>query len=60
MLNPKETKVFNGVMRITPGDKRCMPYELEGTFVYQPESDCWIHDGRSFSASACQIVMENQ
>lgn len=49
-------KAFHGKMRIVPKTVLMQPFEIEGDWLYKPESDCWYGGGSSYPASICYIV----
>lgn len=46
-------KIFEGVMGISPS--KTFSYDVEGTWLYKPDTDCWYCNGRSFPAEVCSI-----
>lgn len=46
-------KLFEGVMHINP--VKGSSYDLEGTWLYKPDMECWYCAGRSFPAFICEI-----
>ena len=49
---------FRGVMRITPTGYNLLPFEVDGSWLYKPECDCWYCNGRSYPADICEIVSD--
>lgn len=47
-------KAFRGTMKVTPGNPAYPPFELEGEWLYKPDTDCWYCKGRSFPAFTCK------
>ena len=47
-------KAFRGKMKVTPGNPAYPPFELEGEWLYKPDTDCWYCKGRSFPAFTCE------
>jgi hypothetical protein len=60
MIRVEGYLAFRGVMRIVPNTDKVAPFELEGDWLYKPETGCWYGCGRSFSASICEIVDETE
>lgn len=56
MLRCENYKMFYGTMRITPPNPQLAPLEIEATWLYKPEYDCWYGKGSSYPASVCAIV----
>lgn len=56
MITVEGYKVFRGVMKITPKTEAVKPFELEGEWLYKPDTDCWYGDGRSFCSSICEVM----
>lgn len=49
-------KAFRGVMRITPKNTNFPAREIEGDWLYKPDTDCWYGNGSSFMSEICEIV----
>lgn len=49
-------KAFHGKMRIVPKTVLINPFEVEGDWLYKPETDCWYNGGNSYPASVCYIL----
>jgi hypothetical protein len=60
MVEVEGYKAFNGVMKITPKCQNVAPFELEGDWLYKPDTDCWYGSGKSFVKEICEIVRENK
>ena len=58
MIKVEGYKVFRGVMKITPKTAKVKPFELEGDWLYKPDTDCWYGKGSSFSNDICEIVRD--
>ena len=56
MIKVEGYKAFRGVMKITPKTETVKPFELEGDWLYKPDTDCWYGVGRSFCSSICEVV----
>lgn len=56
MLECEGYKMFKGILKVFPKSDKIKPFQLEGTFLYKPECDCWYGDGRSFAARICEII----
>lgn len=52
MLKCEGFKMFKGTARIVPTNPDFPPYELEGTFLYRPDYDCWYGCGTTIRSSA--------
>lgn len=51
-------KAFRGKMIVTPKNPAIPPMELEGDWIYRPDTDCWYGCGRSFCAAICTPVTD--
>lgn len=49
-------KAFHGKMRIEPKSSYFMPFEVEGDWLYKPDTDCWYGGGSSYPAAICVVV----
>jgi hypothetical protein len=58
MIEVEGYKAFNGVMRIVPKNVLFKPFEVNGDWLYKPETDCWYGGGSSYPASICEVVVE--
>ena len=58
MIKVEGYKAFKGVMKITPKISKVKPFELEGDWLYKPDTDCWYGKGSSFSNDICEIVRD--
>ena len=58
MLKCEGYKMFKGVMRITPKTDKVKPFEIESIWLYRPDTKCWYGDGRSFSESICEVILD--
>lgn len=58
MIKAENYKAFRGVMKITPKTTKVKPFELEGEWLYKPDTDCWYGKGSSFSNDICEIVRD--
>lgn len=56
MLECEGYKMFKGIMRIIPKSTCVLPFEVEATWLYKPEYDCWYGKGISYIADICEIV----
>ena len=56
MIKVEGYKAFRGVMKITPKTSKAKPFELEGDWLYKPDTNCWYGDGRSFCVSICEVM----
>ena len=50
-------KAFHGKMRIEPKSSYIKPFEVEGDWLYKPDTDCWYSGGSSYPANICSIVI---
>lgn len=57
MLECEGYKMFHGTMMVTPigNVSEVTPFEVEGTFLYKPEYDCWYVNGVSYPAKICCV-----
>lgn len=54
MLQCENYRMFQGVMTITP--KTNIPaFDVTGTWLYKPDTDCWYCNGSSYVAAICTI-----
>ena len=58
MIKVEGYKVFRGAMRIVPKNG-FNPFELEGEWLYKPDTGCWYCNGRSFSEDICEVAEDN-
>lgn len=49
-------KAFRGTMKIRPKTASVPSFELNGDWLYRPDTDCWYGKGRCFAADICKIV----
>ena len=56
MLKCEGYKMFRGKMLITPTTGIRHPFEIEGTWLYKPDYDCWYCGGDSFPAEICSVI----
>ena len=56
MIKVEGYLMFRGVMKITPKNVLFQPFEINGEWLYKPESDCWYSGGSSYPASICTVV----
>lgn len=56
MLKCEGYQMFKGVMRITPTNPKFPAREIEATWLYKPEYDCWYGKGSSYAAAICEVV----
>ena len=56
MIKVEGYKAFKGVLKITPKCSNVKPFELEGQFLYKPETNCWYGCCSSFPAEICEVV----
>ncbi|MBQ6945389.1 MAG: hypothetical protein IJN43_13840 [Ruminococcus sp.] len=56
MIKVEGYKAFEGVLRITPKCVNVEPFELEGQFLYKPDTGCWYGKGSSFPEEICEVV----
>ena len=59
MIKVDGYKAFRGVMKITPKCESVPPFELEGDWLYKPDTKCWYGKGQSFPEEICEIIKEN-
>lgn len=59
MIKVDGYKAFHGVMRITPKSKCVSPFEVEGDWLYKPDTGCWYCKGRSYGADICTVVRDD-
>ena len=56
MIEVEGYLMFRGIMRIVPRTDKVKPFELDGAWLYKPETGCWYCNGSSYSASICTVV----
>lgn len=59
MIEAEGYKAFHGTMRITPKCADRKPFELEGDWLYKPDTKCWYGKGQSFSQEICEVEEED-
>ena len=59
MLECEDYKMFRGIMRIAPPNPKFPTEEIEATWLYKPEYQCWYGNGRSYDESICTIVRDD-
>ena len=58
MIEVEGYKAFRGVMKITPKCENVSPFELEGDWLYRPDTQCWYSKGKSFGKDICEVREE--
>lgn len=48
-------KMFIGTMRIKPKNEKFEPFDIEGTWLYKPDTKCWYCKGSSYIEDICTI-----
>ena len=48
-------KMFMVTMKITPKNPKFEPYEIDGTWLYKPDTKCWYCKGSSYMEDICTI-----
>lgn len=56
LISSEGYKTFRGTMHIIPGNPAFPPYDLDGDWLYKPDTGCWYCKGRSFPAETCEIL----
>ena len=41
MIEVEGYKAFNGIVKIKPKCDGINPFELEGSWLFKPDTDCW-------------------
>lgn len=41
-------KMFEGTAKIVPLNEDIKPFEMTGTWLYKPQTNCWYCNSRSF------------
>lgn len=59
MIKVEGYKAFHGVMRFTPKSKCVSPSEIEGDWLYKPDTNCWYCKGVSYPAKLCTVVRDD-
>ena len=60
MISVEGYKAFHGHMKITPRVVEYSPFYIYNKdWLYKPDTNCWYGDGRSFSASMCEPIENN-
>jgi hypothetical protein len=49
-------KAFRGTMKIQPKTAAVPAFELDGDWLYKPETGCWYGKGSSFPEDICTIM----
>ena len=52
MLKCEGFKMFRGTMSVRSGNKT---YLITGTWLFNPEYECWYCGGRSFPEDCCSV-----
>lgn len=60
MLECEGYKMFFGTATVSPKSKMVEPFEVNGTWLYKPEYDCWYVNGRSFIADIVSNIKEEK
>lgn len=55
MIEVEGYKAFRGTLRISPKSPEIKPFDLEGDWLFKPETNCWYGQGCSFSAEICEV-----
>lgn len=58
MIEVEGYKAFNGIVKIKPKCDGIKPFELEGSWLYKPDTDCWYGKGSSFPKEIFEVVKE--
>ena len=58
MIKVEGYKAFRGVMKIVPKRLGWDSYEVEGEWLYKPDTDCWYNGGSSYPASICEVARD--
>ena len=58
MIKVEGYKAFRGIMKITPKCEGVNSFELEGDWLYKPDTQCWYGKGNSFSDEICEVIRE--
>ena len=54
MLSCEGYKMFKGIMKVNGINKN-----IEGTWLYKPEYECWYCNGSSYPSKVCEILIDN-
>lgn len=55
MIKVEGFMAFRGTMTITPKCTGVAPFDIEGDWLYNPNTECWYGGGRSFGKDICTI-----
>ena len=58
MIEVEGFKAFKGIMKITPKCDGVKSFELDGSWLFKPDTQCWYGQGSSFPKDICEIVKE--
>ena len=58
MIKCEGIKAFHGSATIRPKTDKVAPFEVEGDWVYKPETGCWYCGGRSFAEDIVTGIRE--
>ena len=58
MIKVDGYKAFRGVMRIIPQRLGWEVFEVEGDWLYKPETDCWYNNGKGYERNMCQVLKD--
>ena len=56
MITVEGYKAFRGTLLISPKSPEMKPFELEGDWLFKPDTNCWYGQGCSFSAEICKVL----
>lgn len=59
MLTCEGFKMFDGSALVSPKNG-LKPFRITGTWLFNPETNCWYVDGRSFSNSIISDIQEDK
>lgn len=56
MIEVEGYKAFRGKIKVTPRCDSVPAFELEGEFLYKPDTQCWYGNGSSFAERIVEIL----
>lgn len=58
MLQCEGYKMFKGIIRVVPKNPVFPIRDIEGTWLYKPDTKCWYCKGSSYPEEICVILKE--
>jgi hypothetical protein len=58
MIEVDGYKAFRGIMRIVPKGGLMKPREIEGDWLYNPETNYWCCGKEHYPCTICQVIKD--